>query len=246
MRVRSGCFEVRPRRDTVRPTDRRGAGLNYDETDRAAATGRVLEGVRAVKPRGADTRRALLRAAEEVFAALGYDGARVEDVAERVGIRRASVLYYFRDKRAIYEALLDDLFGNLLERYERALGEPGATTERFLRCIDVWAEHVETRPALLRITLWEIARATPSEEVPLAARVQPIVQRLCDAVIAGQREGVFRADVEPSGFVMSVAGTTAFLGLRTALLNPTIAPPLEPGRLGIELRSWVARVLFVE
>src|SRR5262249_17953307 len=62
------------------------------------------------KSRGEDTRRAVLRAAEQVFARLGYAGARMEDVAERVGIRRASLVYYYRDKDALYQALLDDLF----------------------------------------------------------------------------------------------------------------------------------------
>ena len=198
------------------------------------------------KARGSETRLAVLRAAEEVFANLGYAGARMDDVAERVGIRRASLVYYFRDKQALYDALLDDMFGDLLGRYEAALAVPGPMTERMLRCIDVWATHVENRPSLLRLTLWEIARASPSATVPLTSRVQPIVQRLCEGVVQGQRDGVFRADVDPVAFVMSVAGTTAFLGLRTALLNPSVAAPLEPGRLALELRSWVARVLFAD
>jgi TetR/AcrR family transcriptional regulator len=74
-----------------------------------------------------------LRSAEEVFGTLGYAGARMEDVAERVGIRRASLMYYFRDKQALYEALLDDLFGGLLEGYEAALAGPEPITERYLR-----------------------------------------------------------------------------------------------------------------
>jgi TetR/AcrR family transcriptional regulator len=208
--------------------------------------GRSGEGLPGAKARGAETRRAVLRAAEEVFANLGYAGARMEDVAERVGIRRASLVYYFRDKQTLYEALLDDLFGGLLGRYEAALNGPGPITDRMLRCIDVWAAHVEAQPSLLRLTLWEIARAQPSQSVPLTSRVQPIVQRLAEAVIQGQRDGVFRSEVDPVGFVMSVAGTTAFLGFRTSLLSPSIAPPLEPGRLAAELRSWVTRVLFAE
>ena len=197
------------------------------------------------KSRGEDTRRAVLRAAEHVFARLGYAGARMEDVAERVGIRRASLVYYYPDKEALYQALLDDLFGELLGRYEAALTESGPLTERMLRCIDVWAQQVEARPSLVRLTLWEMARATSSDPGVMASRVQPIVQRLADAVRLGQREGVFR-DVDPVGFVMSVAGTTAFLFFRTALLSPEIAPPLERGRLAVELRSWVERVLFVD
>jgi TetR/AcrR family transcriptional regulator len=183
-----------------------------------------------------------LRSAEDVFATLGYAGARMEDVAERVGIRRASLMYYFRDKRALYEALLDDLFAGLLEGYDAALAGPEPLKERYLRCIDVWAARIEERPALLRISMWEMAGAMPEGEVPLAARVRPICERLAEAVREGQRQGLFRADVDPIGFVMSVAGTTAFLGLRNVLLNAEVAPPLEPGRLAVELRAWVARV----
>jgi TetR/AcrR family transcriptional regulator len=112
--------------------------------------------------RGEDTRRLALRSAEDVFATLGYAGARMEDVAERVGIRRASLMYYFRDKQALYEALLDDLFGGLLEGYQAALAGPEPITERYLRCLDVWAARVEERPALLRIAMWEMAGATRS------------------------------------------------------------------------------------
>jgi TetR/AcrR family transcriptional regulator len=195
--------------------------------------------------RGEETRRAILRAAEDVFTALGYDGARMDDIAERVGIRRASLVYHFRDKQTLYEALLDDLFGDLLGRYAAALADAGSPRKRMLRCIDVWAEQVEQRPGMLRISLWEIARATASKPVPLASRVQPIVEVIADAVRIGQREGVFR-DVDPIGFVMSVAGTTSFLALRTALLSPAVAPQPAAGVLAAELRDWVARVLFVD
>lgn len=199
----------------------------------------------ARKRRGEATRRAVLRAAEEVFAERGYAGARMDDVAERIGIRRASLVHYFRDKRSLYEALLDDLFDDLGGRYRSVLAEPGPLTERMLKCIDLWAEQVEQRPGMLRITLWEIARVGPSTPVPLTPHVQPLVQVLSDAVRAGQRDGVFRS-VDPVGFVMSVAGTTAFLGLRTALLNPGTTSEPEPGVLAAELRDWVARVLFTD
>lgn len=200
---------------------------------------------RTKNARGEETRRAILRAAEVVFAELGYDGARMDDVAKRVGIHRASLSYYFRDKQTLYEALLDDLFGDLASRYSAAFQGPGSATERMLKCIDVWAEQVEARPGMLRISLWEIARATAAKPVPLASRVRPIVELLSDAVRAGQRDGIFR-DVDPVGFVMSVAGTTSFLALRTALLSPETAPPPGPGFLARELRDWVARMLFVD
>jgi TetR/AcrR family transcriptional regulator len=188
----------------------------------------------------------VLRTAEEIFANVGYAGARMEDVAAKVGIRRASLVYYFRDKPALYAAVLDDLFADLLERYEAALSGPGSPRERFLRCLDVWAERVEQRPALLRISLWEIAGAGGVEPVPLASRVRPIVELLAAAVRSGQRDGLIQPDVDPVEFVMSVAGTTAFLGRRSALLDAPVAPAPQPGRLAAELRRWAGRILFVD
>jgi hypothetical protein len=58
---------------------------------------------------------------------------------------------------------------------------------------------VEERPALLRIALWEMAGATPEQEVPLTAHVRPIVECLAEGVREGQRQGVFRADIDPVG-----------------------------------------------
>ena len=196
-------------------------------------------------PRGEETRRTILLAAQEVFAERGFAGARMDDVAERVGIRRASLVHHFPDKQALYVAALGEMFDGLLEGYRDALAGPGPLSERLLRCLDVWAARVEERPALLPISLWEMARATPTEAVPLATLVQPIVTVLADAVRLGQREGVFRDDVDPVGLIMSVAGTTAFLGLRTNLLGPSIAAPMAPGALRKELRTWFARSLFL-
>ena len=53
---------------------------------------------------GEETRRSVLRAAEEVFARVGYAGARMEDIADRSGIRRASFVHYYRDKPTLYGA----------------------------------------------------------------------------------------------------------------------------------------------
>ncbi len=59
--------------------------------------------------RAEKTREAILSAAENLFAEKGFAATRLEDVAEVVGIRRASIVYYFRDKHELYGAVLDSL-----------------------------------------------------------------------------------------------------------------------------------------
>ncbi|UXU85797.1 TetR/AcrR family transcriptional regulator [Burkholderia sp. S-53] len=60
----------------------------------------------------------LLACAEAVFAERGLDGASTAMIAERAGLPKANVHYYFPTKLALYRRVLDDLF----EDWHRAAG----------------------------------------------------------------------------------------------------------------------------
>ena len=71
--------------------------------------GRVLRARQKRKKR----RERILRAAERVFAAKGYHSASVADVIESAESSRGTFYLYFDGKRAIFDELLDELFGKL-------------------------------------------------------------------------------------------------------------------------------------
>ncbi|KAB0644224.1 TetR/AcrR family transcriptional regulator [Burkholderia latens] len=60
----------------------------------------------------------LLACAEAVFAERGLDGASTAMIAERAGVPKANVHYYFPTKLALYRRVLEDLF----EDWHRAAG----------------------------------------------------------------------------------------------------------------------------
>lgn len=53
------------------------------------------------------TRSALLEAATELFAARGYPGTSLEDVAAAANVTRGAVYHHFAGKQALFEAVLD-------------------------------------------------------------------------------------------------------------------------------------------
>ena len=185
-----------------------------------------------------------MRAAERVFAERGYAGARMDDVAADVGIKRASMVYYFRDKRSLYVALLDDLFGELLQRHRAVLTGPGTARERILGCLAVWTTAVAERPGLIRIMMWESARLRRASAVPLAQGLAPILSTLGDAIAAGQRDGSFRP-IDPMRFMMVMTGATAFLTLGMNVLTSD-GTPLGTLDLHRELEGLMQRILFVD
>ncbi|MFC4260899.1 TetR/AcrR family transcriptional regulator [Marinobacter lacisalsi] len=56
-------------------------------------------------------REKILQAAEEEFALNGYKGATIQNIAERAGLPKSNVLYYFSNKQRMYAAMFDDILG---------------------------------------------------------------------------------------------------------------------------------------
>jgi TetR/AcrR family transcriptional regulator len=168
-------------------------------------------------------RAAILRAAETVFAEAGYDRARLEDVAQRVGIRRASLLYHFKDKATLYGAVLDSLFEDLNERYRRVLEGRGSAGVRLERTVDAWLDFVAERPCILPIMLRELADGVRGTARPYAERAKHVVAALSQVIDAGQAERALR-QTDGVPVLMVVAGASAFLTLGGVLIA-TEGPP---------------------
>src|ERR1700761_5834306 len=61
----------------------------------------------ASQARSRATRERLLDAAENVFAAKGYDGAKISDIAEEAGVSVGAVYFRFKDKDALFFAIAE-------------------------------------------------------------------------------------------------------------------------------------------
>ncbi len=77
----------------------------------------------------------ILGAALEVFSAFGYRGSTVDQIAERAGMSKPNLLYYFRRKDDIYRAVLEKTLADWLAPL-RGLdpeGEPLVEIARYIR-----------------------------------------------------------------------------------------------------------------
>jgi AcrR family transcriptional regulator len=97
--------------------------------------------------RGEDTRRRILDAALEVFAAEGYEGASTRLLAERAGVNLPAIQYYFGSKEGLYRAVIDSIIEHteaemapLAIRVKAALARPDTPREELLELLCLMLE----------------------------------------------------------------------------------------------------------
>jgi TetR/AcrR family transcriptional regulator len=191
------------------------------------------------------TRAAILAAAERLFAERGFDATRLEDVAAAVGIRRASIVYHFRDKPELYDAVLADVLGALRERLAAALLGEGRFATRVERAVSAWIDAVVARPALARLLLREVADGGPARSSRLAPHL-PAFFALVERALAAP-DAPSPIGVDPVAVASQVAGGAVFfVAAMPTLLTGVAFEPREPARLeGLrrELLGTVRRLL---
>ena len=55
-----------------------------------------------------DTARKILETAAQVFAAVGFEGARVDEIAKLANVNKATIYYHIGDKKVLYEKVNED------------------------------------------------------------------------------------------------------------------------------------------
>jgi len=188
-------------------------------------------------------RETILRVAEDVFAERGYDRARLDDVAERVGIRRASLLYHFKDKGALYGAVLDSIFEDLVTGHMRVLSGDGPAGARLEATVDLWLDVTARRPNIVRIMLREIAHGWSEHSRPWAERAKPIMQAMIGVIEQGQAEHALR-QTNSVHVLMALTGASAFLSLGGTLVASSDSPVIADRATQRELLIAMFRKLL--
>lgn len=90
---------------------------------------------------GQETRRRVQRAALDLFTRQGYDATSMREIADAVGVNKASLYYHFASKQAILQSLVDDRgseAADLLTWLRVAPREPDLLGRTVLRWVDAW------------------------------------------------------------------------------------------------------------
>jgi len=95
--------------------------------------------------RSSATRSTILGAAAAVFAEAGLAGARTDAIAATAGVNKALLYYYFKSKKALYQAVVEDHFRDFNQQALELLGTEGPAREILLRYVSLHFDFMTTR-----------------------------------------------------------------------------------------------------
>lgn len=191
------------------------------------------------RPVGADserTRLTIMRAARDIIAERGYQAATFQQIAQRAGVSRPTLHYYFATREELYDKLLADVCERMENCATTALGE-GSLLAQLAAFTRELHRLGEAEPALMKLVM--TARIDHHRAVhrhQAAAAIVAAVHAFYDGAVAhAVRRGELDAGNDPRAVADMLAALFWGFGFHTGFLTEDSSA---------ELTSEVARQLM--
>lgn len=155
------------------------------------------------------TEETILKSAETVFFQHGFDGARMQEIADRAGINKALVHYYYRSKERLFDAVFVSAIRRLLPPLAGVLNSDLTMEEKVAKFVDAYFSTVSANPSIPGFVILEMHR-NPSVFRKIAGEnglIEPAM--LQSQLDAGAAEGRYR-EMRAEQFVINLLAFCAF------------------------------------
>lgn len=126
------------------------------------------------------TEAAILHAATRLIAEHGVDGTSIAAVAERAGISKQNLLYYFPTKQDLYRRVLDDVLDDWLERMRHLADADGAPADVLRAYVSAKLRFSREQPWASRVYAMEVIGGAKFYGAQIRERVVPLLRRDID------------------------------------------------------------------
>ncbi len=102
------------------------------------------------------TEQKILASAEEIFHEKGYDGARMQEIAEHAGINKGLLHYYFKTKDKLFEAIFSAALQHMISKIFGILELETTLEQKIQMIVEQYMTMILKNPTLPRFVLNEL------------------------------------------------------------------------------------------
>ncbi len=123
----------------------------------------------------------IMDAALEVFSTYGYRGSTVDQIAQRAGLSKPNLLYYYAKKQDIYVAVLEHTLSDWLQPLTK-LDPEGEPAEQLWNYIECKLELSRSAPKASRLFANEMLHGAHNIEPYLRGELKSLVEEKCGVI----------------------------------------------------------------
>jgi len=154
----------------------------------------------------------ILAAAREEFSLYGLAGARMDRIAERAGLNKRLIYYYFEDKERLFQAVLEQSYRGIRQAEQQLDLQELNPAEALRRLVEfTWNYFIEHPEFLTLLNSANLHKGRHLQESRRARELNsPLIELLAQILERGRQDGSFRGGVDPLQLYISIAGLAYF------------------------------------
>lgn len=149
---------------------------------------------------------AIVDAAAGVFAERGYHGTSTQAIADVLGMRQASLYYYFPSKEAALELVCEKGVDGFVARAEGIAAGPGAPLAKLAQLIAAHLAPNEKKPNYVKVFINERRYLADASRRRIGRKARRIERAFAEVIEAGIADGSIRAGTDVRLAMLAVLG----------------------------------------
>ena len=144
-----------------------------------------------------DKHRKIIRAATKVFAKKGFFNARISDIAKEAKVADGTIYLYFNNKFDILLSVFEQEIGKLIEHVTLLLEKEESSKKKLEIFITNHLEEMKKNRYLAEVIHIELRQTSKLIREYRKNSFTDYLNIIAGIIETGQRDGTFRADIEP-------------------------------------------------
>ncbi|MDE5419526.1 TetR/AcrR family transcriptional regulator [Labilibaculum sp. DW002] len=164
-----------------------------------------------------ETQELILKTAKQIFAKKGYAGARMQEIADRAGINKALLHYYYKNKEKLFEQIFTEAFINLARPMASFLADESELFQKIRKICHLYQTVLSEYPFIPNFVLNEV-NTDPSRIIRLIniEGVMDGMEKTLVQIKKASEDGVIR-EIDPRELILNIISLSIF---------PVVARPL--------------------
>lgn len=175
-----------------------------------------------------DTEEQILNAAKDVFQQKGKDGARMQEIADKAGINKAMLHYYYRSKQLLFEAVFSSAFSLLAPQLNKILNDDSSIEEKVRSFTHNYISFISKHPYLPNFVIQELNRNPKFIEKIQQNSAFPSLEKFENQVALEVEQGILKP----------TDGKQLFINIISMNIFPFIATPLIKGLTQVDDKGF--------